>query len=275
MGVPKEVIDAQLRDLQYFDEFFTRKEINHLPEVIREGEVLRALISGMYNGTTWLIVATNQRVIFLDKGLIYGLKQLDLSLDMIQGIAHKTGLLFGEMTITTGGAAWRVEQLFKKGTRRFAEIVSEQILAAKAPRPAPVATTAPAAGAGDDFISRLERLAKLKESGILTEQEFQAQKQRILGEPHQGASQRITSTTTEPNALSALPPQQPDLPHADGAKAPVESPFVWETTIRTGSVAGDQQALDQARRTYEPQGLVLQVQPMPDGGMHVRALRGR
>ena len=32
----------------------------------------------------------------------------------------------------------------------------------------------------DDFISKLERLAKLKEQGILTEEEFQAQKMKIL-----------------------------------------------------------------------------------------------
>jgi hypothetical protein len=173
--VPKTAIDAQMRKLQYFDQFFTRKEINHLPDVIREGEVLRALISGLYNGTTWLIVATNQRVLFLDKGMIYGLKQLDLPLNMIQGIAHKTGLIFGELTITTGGATWKVENLWKKGTQRFAQIVSEQIQAAKTPP-----TTSTSTGSPDDFVSKLERLAKLRESGILTDEEFQAQKQRVL-----------------------------------------------------------------------------------------------
>jgi len=35
---------------------------------------------------------------------------------------------------------------------------------------------------GDDRISRLERLAKLREQGALTEAEFQAEKARILGE---------------------------------------------------------------------------------------------
>jgi Short C-terminal domain len=35
---------------------------------------------------------------------------------------------------------------------------------------------------GDDRISQLERLAKLREQGALTESEFQAEKARILGE---------------------------------------------------------------------------------------------
>jgi len=169
MPVAKAVIDAQLKELAYFDAFFTRKEVAHLPSVIREGEVVRALISGVYDGTLWLVVATTQRVIFLDKGLIYGSKQLDLALDKIQGITQKTGLVFGELMITTGGATWKVEQLWKKGTQRFAEIVSEQIQAAKAAR-----------GGGEDFVSRLERLTRLRENGTLSEEEFHSQKQRIL-----------------------------------------------------------------------------------------------
>jgi Short C-terminal domain len=36
--------------------------------------------------------------------------------------------------------------------------------------------------AGDDPIARLERLAALKAAGALTEEEFQQQKRRILGE---------------------------------------------------------------------------------------------
>ena len=53
--------------------------------------------------------------------------------------------------------------------------------------PAPVAAEkqlevppAPAPAASDDRIAKLKDLASLKESGILTEEEFQAEKQRIL-----------------------------------------------------------------------------------------------
>jgi hypothetical protein len=46
--------------------------------------------------------------------------------------------------------------------------------------PAPAASAAPAAGGGDS-VAELERLAKLRDSGALTEAEFQAQKAKILG----------------------------------------------------------------------------------------------
>lgn len=48
-----------------------------------------------------------------------------------------------------------------------------------APPPPPAA--APAAGSGmDDVISQLKSLGELKDQGVLTEAEFEAQKQRIL-----------------------------------------------------------------------------------------------
>jgi Short C-terminal domain len=44
------------------------------------------------------------------------------------------------------------------------------------------ATTGPAAPAGDDTISKLEELAKLRDRGVLNDAEFEQQKKRILGE---------------------------------------------------------------------------------------------
>ena len=47
-------------------------------------------------------------------------------------------------------------------------------------QPAPAAA-APAPAAQDDTISELERLGALKDQGVLTDEEFQAQKAKILG----------------------------------------------------------------------------------------------
>ena len=46
--------------------------------------------------------------------------------------------------------------------------------------PAPQAAPPPAAPAEPDMTSQLQELAKLKEQGILTEEEFQAKKKQIL-----------------------------------------------------------------------------------------------
>jgi len=53
--------------------------------------------------------------------------------------------------------------------------------AASAEQAAPVQEAAPAATPADDLTAQLEALAKLRDQGILTEDEFSAKKAQILG----------------------------------------------------------------------------------------------
>jgi hypothetical protein len=56
--------------------------------------------------------------------------------------------------------------------------------AAQAPPPAAApapAAPAPAASAQQDDMAEIQRLAAMKDQGILTEEEFQAKKKQILG----------------------------------------------------------------------------------------------
>ncbi len=52
---------------------------------------------------------------------------------------------------------------------------------ANAEQAAPVQEAAPAAAPADDLTAQLEALAKLRDQGILTEDEFSAKKAQILG----------------------------------------------------------------------------------------------
>ncbi len=53
--------------------------------------------------------------------------------------------------------------------------------AASAEQAAPAQEAAPAAAPADDLTAQLEALAKLRDQGILTEDEFSAKKAQILG----------------------------------------------------------------------------------------------
>ncbi len=59
-----------------------------------------------------------------------------------------------------------------------ADAQAAQQAAAPAPAPAPAPAAAPAA---EDPIAQIERLGQLKEQGLLTDEEFAAQKAKILG----------------------------------------------------------------------------------------------
>ena len=55
--------------------------------------------------------------------------------------------------------------------------------AAPASQPAPAPAPAPANAAGASMLDQLTQLGQLRDSGVLTEAEFEAQKQRILAGP--------------------------------------------------------------------------------------------
>lgn len=157
------------------DQFFTKKELHHLPEILMDREQVLAFTSGMMDANTWLIVLTDHRVVFLDKGLIYGLKQVSINLDKINAVSGSTGLLFGEIRIQDGAGERLIKNVWKKTVVAFTNKVRD---AMQAYRKEPVVTTTQPTA--DDVVSKLERLAALKERGMLTDAEFAAQKARLL-----------------------------------------------------------------------------------------------
>ncbi|MCS4448526.1 PH domain-containing protein [Clostridium botulinum] len=74
-------IQQQMKEVNVTDTFGTKKEIKFLPEVLREDEEIKYMTSGFLDGNTWLVTCTNKRVIFLDKGMIFGLKQKEIPLE--------------------------------------------------------------------------------------------------------------------------------------------------------------------------------------------------
>lgn len=154
--------------------FGTKKEFFHLPKILNQGEQPLAVASGMMNSNTWLITLTNQRVIFLDKGMIFGVKQVDVRLSDISSVGGKTGLLLGEITIGTAGQNYTIKNVVKGTVIPFTNLINEtrNSRSQKAENQDGVPS--------NDLVTQIERLAALKEKGVLSEEEFQQQKQRIL-----------------------------------------------------------------------------------------------
>ncbi len=96
-------IRDRLRELGVSSKTMVRKEIGHLREVLEEEETVEGAVVGVMDGNTWLVVCTDRRVIFLDKGLIYGLRQNEIPLDAISQVSHKTGMLLGSVEVVGAG----------------------------------------------------------------------------------------------------------------------------------------------------------------------------
>jgi Short C-terminal domain len=94
---------------------------------------------------------------------------------LLRGVA-RTAVVAGTASAVSGRVQRRQAERFAE---RDAQIVAQRQAAyqQQVAQPQP-ARTAPA---GDDVIERLRQLAELKAQGVLTDEEFAAQKSRILG----------------------------------------------------------------------------------------------
>lgn len=167
-----EEIKKQINKLDGTSRFLGRKEIKELPSILWEDELIEKLVQGIYENKVGILVATNKRLIFIDKGLIYGLRVEDFSYDKISSIQCETGLFFGKIIIFSSGNKAEIRQVGKNLARGFSDFVRARITNTKDHKIIN--------DLKDDKFLQLEKIAELKERGILTDEEFTIQKKKIL-----------------------------------------------------------------------------------------------
>lgn len=161
--------------------FLGKKELKELPNILWEDELPEKVVQGFYKNGNGILVCTNSRLIFINKGLM-SLKVEDFPLKNISSIQYETGILMGKITIFASGNRADIGNIEKAYVRNFAEYVRAKIsdIGKSSASSQPIQPTGTQV-ADDEIIAQLERLAVLKEKGILTDEEFTAQKARILG----------------------------------------------------------------------------------------------
>lgn len=164
--VAKETGDSQLWAS-------TKKEMHHLPAILAANEQLLAFTSGLMGGNSWLIALTDRRVIFLDKGLLYGLKQVTIDLDKVNAVSGTTGLVFGKIFIEDNASQRQIKNVPRGSVLKFTNKVNDAIEARKS-------LTQGGTVRSLDTSSQLSQLAALHEKGLLTTDEFNQQKAKLL-----------------------------------------------------------------------------------------------
>jgi len=107
------------------DRFFTMKELDALPGVLDVKEQVLAFSSGLHEGNTWLIVLTDQRVIFLDKGMLYGLRQSSIELERVNNVESSKGLMLGTISIGSNAETYRITNVWKSTVDPFVRKLRE------------------------------------------------------------------------------------------------------------------------------------------------------
>lgn len=166
------IINKQLDNAGVSDLFGTKKEVKELPNIIDlDSEVIKYAASGIVENNTVLVVCTNKRIIFIDKGLVYGIKTSVIPLDMINGVSYSKGLVLGSISVTNGANTTLIENIQKQPAEILANTIKKE--AANFKKNESVI-------ASNDLASQLRELKELVDEGILTEDEFNAKKKQLL-----------------------------------------------------------------------------------------------
>lgn len=142
-------------------------ELIALIEAMEPSEIIEQAVHGEYHNAKGYAVATANRVIVAG-GNAFNRRAETFFYDKISSITAGTR----ELTIHTSGNDASLKKIHNpQSARIFADLVRSRM-----GKPIASVPTAP-----PDMLEQLERLARLRDSGVLNQTEFEAQKKKILG----------------------------------------------------------------------------------------------
>lgn len=170
----EQEIKEKVLELNFLSRLFARFEISEIKNVVGVDESIVMIAQGKYHNEGVIVIATDLRVILLNKRFLTGMKVEDFNYADIESIEYFVGPFFGSISIVTEGKETEIRRIFAKSAKKFAETLRSMVTAAKKAEAVTLSMKI------DDNISKLERLQKLKNDGILTPEEFDKEKHNIL-----------------------------------------------------------------------------------------------
>jgi hypothetical protein len=129
--VTKESVEQQLKKIQFNYLGWGRTEIKELPNIILPDEKIFECVNGIYEGGFALLVATNLRVVLIDKKPMNYLTVEDLRFDMINEIDYSHRLLGARISISTGSKNLRFTSYNQQRLRKLISHVQHHMADSK------------------------------------------------------------------------------------------------------------------------------------------------
>lgn len=128
------------------------------------------------------ILITDRRVIIFSKKL-GGYDAQDYAYGLLTGVDHKKGITAGHINLRASGDSANVQQVKKDDVERISQIIRDRMALSHQPGTGMVGSQAEAAGGRTNggIADELAKLAGLRDSGVLSDEEFNAQKAKLLG----------------------------------------------------------------------------------------------
>ncbi|MBO9690858.1 PH domain-containing protein [Chryseobacterium sp.] len=166
-------IKNELNRLDISPTVFARKEIHELPDILSEDEKIVYLVEGRnkLNNHHIILVATDRRLILVDKEFMYGLKVEDYSYSKISSIQYETALLLASIDVKVADDDVEIDGVGKYHAELFCEKVRDFMS-----RPETYFQNS----YEPSLLDKLEQLGRLKENGVISEEEFFEQKKKLM-----------------------------------------------------------------------------------------------
>lgn len=153
---------------------FGRKEVRHLRNMLRASERVAELGQGQYGPKQGLVVLTDERLFFFEKSMLGNETVEEFSLGSISSISVSKKMTGETLQIHASGNQAEIKSMGHGQGDAVARAFRDVRSAFSQSGP----VTAPAQS--DDPIAQLERIASLRDRGILTPEEFEAKKAELI-----------------------------------------------------------------------------------------------
>lgn len=160
------------------------KNLLGIKEHLKNGETIIASVMGAYESKilgsdtvkNGILVVTENRVVFYGKKLFNGYDMESFPLSNISSIEKSKGFMGSSITVYTSGNSFKLKWINKGDIEKFSEYINSKI---GKPIETKIVATLDTITKDDKF-DKLNKLAELKKNGIITDEEFEQEKKKIL-----------------------------------------------------------------------------------------------
>ncbi len=173
--------------------FGTMKEMTRLPEQLQPGEVVFCFTAGLmsnsgdsnstdFGTSTWLVVLTDRRFLFLDAAMLSSSIDVHSMLHKnVQSVRVAQGFVLGKINIDTGGRTTLIDNCEKSTVKILGDLANKWLQVLEERKSAPrVVESVASTGTAESGLDKLKKLGELKALGLVSEDEFNVAKAKVL-----------------------------------------------------------------------------------------------
>jgi hypothetical protein len=110
----------------YTNSFWGWSAIAQLPALLEDDESIEKMVSGLYDGGHAVLVATNKRIIFMDKKVM-SFKVEDIHYEMVSEVEHRMGIFTARLRLRCLSNNLEITSLSQKNIRAFAMFIDAKV----------------------------------------------------------------------------------------------------------------------------------------------------